>query len=114
MLKVFLRVLRVLRSTSYFFPSSLGLPRRPPAGRRRFLTRPYGMRFFNPGAPETGPKYAIRRPAVIAPVQKINDATANSFAPLVAVLRSSDGFPNTRRRRRIMLITANATNTILM
>src|SRR5438046_9194935 len=89
---------------------------RPPGSPKglRDILHAYGILFFNPGAPDTGPKYAIKRPAVIAPVQKTSDSTAKTFAPPVTGLRSSDGLPNTRRRISTMLTTATVTNPILM
>src|SRR5881296_2598739 len=74
----------------------------------------YGIRFCRPGAPDTGPKYAIRRPAVIAPIQKKSDVMASTFAELASGSVSSAGSRNTRRLMRAMFTTASVTNAILM
>ena len=61
--------------------------------------------------PPTGPRYAISRPAVVAPTQNTSDDSASILAWEVSGCVSTLGSAKTRRFSRCRLISASMMNT---
>src|SRR5215472_6196084 len=72
------------------------------------------QRFFSPGRPETVPRYANKRPQVMAPTQQTSERKPRRFAIGETGDSSSLGLPNTFLRIAARIATPPKTKTILM
>src|ERR1051325_8039596 len=68
--------------------------------------------FFKPGNPDTGPTYASKRPAVMAPTQQSNDSQARPLAVPETGAISNCGSANTFFRMILRTAIPEKTNTI--
>src|SRR5712691_544917 len=71
------------------------------------------QRLLRPPTPETGPRYASKRPAVIVPSQQISEAQAMRLALPDTGALSSSGDPNTFLRITTRSATPLKTKAIL-